>query len=137
MKSQSLHNSTKKGFMIFFTVMLRPFMKYHSDPLPLPPLPQPPLFSVTQHHEKCWDPHTLYAWCNYWTAPGSYNYVNQKLQTPCFDIKKRTCRSEVFYEISFLKNFPKFPFAAVSFSKKLHVWGLFSYYNRNTGTGFF
>ena len=37
MKSRSLHSSTKKGFMIIFTVKLRPFMKYHS-----------PLFSVTQ-----------------------------------------------------------------------------------------
>ena len=32
MKSQSLHNSTKKGFMISFAVMLGPFMKYHSPP---------------------------------------------------------------------------------------------------------
>ena len=42
MKPQSPYNSTKKEFMIFFTVTLRLFMKYHS----------PPLFSVTQHHEK-------------------------------------------------------------------------------------
>ena len=34
MKSRSLHNSTKKGFMNFFTVTLRPFMKYHSPPPP-------------------------------------------------------------------------------------------------------
>ena len=33
MKSRSLQNSTKKGFMIFFTVTLSPFMKYHSPPL--------------------------------------------------------------------------------------------------------
>ena len=58
MKSQSLHNSTKKGFIIFFILTLRPFMKYHS----------PPLFSVTQHHERRWDPPTCYAWCNYWTS---------------------------------------------------------------------
>ena len=32
MKSRSLHNSTKKGFTNFFTVTLRPFMKYHSPP---------------------------------------------------------------------------------------------------------
>ena len=32
MKSRSLHNRTKKGFMIFFTVTLQPFMKYHSPP---------------------------------------------------------------------------------------------------------
>ena len=32
----------KKGFMILFTVTLRPFVKYHS----------PPLFSVTQHYKK-------------------------------------------------------------------------------------
>ena len=37
MKSRSLHSSTKKGFMIIFTVTLWPFMKYHSL-----------LFSVTQ-----------------------------------------------------------------------------------------
>ena len=30
MKSRSLHNSTKKGFMIFLTVTRQPFMKYHS-----------------------------------------------------------------------------------------------------------
>ena len=28
MKSRSRHNSTKKGFMIFFTVTLRPFIKH-------------------------------------------------------------------------------------------------------------
>ena len=33
MKSLSLHNSTKKGFIFFFTVTLRPFMKHHSPPL--------------------------------------------------------------------------------------------------------
>ena len=32
MKSWSLHNSTKKGFMIFLTVTRQPFMKYHSPP---------------------------------------------------------------------------------------------------------
>ena len=37
MKSRSLHNSTKKGFMIFFTVTLRPFIKCHSPPPPSPP----------------------------------------------------------------------------------------------------
>ena len=58
MKSRSRHNSTKKGFIIFFTVTLRTFIKYHSLPL----------FSVTQYHEKCWDPATHYAWRNYWTA---------------------------------------------------------------------
>ena len=30
MKSRSLHSSTEKGFMVFFTVTLRPLMKYHS-----------------------------------------------------------------------------------------------------------
>ena len=57
-KSRSRHNSTKKGFMIFFIVTLRPFIKYHSLPL----------FSATQCHEKRWDPATHYAWRNYWTA---------------------------------------------------------------------
>ena len=33
MKSRSLHKGTKTGFMIFFTVTLRPFMNYHSSPL--------------------------------------------------------------------------------------------------------
>ena len=32
MKSRSPQNSTKQGFMIFFSVMLRLFMKYHSPP---------------------------------------------------------------------------------------------------------
>ena len=32
MKSQSRENSTNKGFMIFFSVTLRPFIKYHSPP---------------------------------------------------------------------------------------------------------
>ena len=32
MKSWSLHNSTKKGFLISFTVTLRPLMKYYSPP---------------------------------------------------------------------------------------------------------
>ena len=32
MKSWSLHNSTKKGFLIFFTITWQPFMKYHSLP---------------------------------------------------------------------------------------------------------
>ena len=32
MKSQSRHNSTKKGLINFFTVTLRPFIKYHSAP---------------------------------------------------------------------------------------------------------
>ena len=31
MKSRCHHNSTKKGFMIFFAVTLRPFIKYHSS----------------------------------------------------------------------------------------------------------
>ena len=48
MKSQSRHNDTLKGFMIFFTVTLRSFNKYHA----------PPLFSVTQHHEKGLEPPT-------------------------------------------------------------------------------
>ena len=33
MKSRSRHNSTKKSFMIFFTMTLRPFIKYHSPPI--------------------------------------------------------------------------------------------------------
>ena len=33
MKSRSHHDSTKKGFMIFFTVTLRSFIKYYSPPL--------------------------------------------------------------------------------------------------------
>ena len=53
------HNSTKKGFMIFFSVTLRPFIKYHSHPL----------FSVTQHHEKHWDPPNPYACRSYWAVP--------------------------------------------------------------------
>ena len=32
MKSRSCHNRTKKGFMIFFTVTLRSFIKYHPPP---------------------------------------------------------------------------------------------------------
>ena len=32
MKSRSCHNSTKKGFMTFFTVMLWSLIKYHSPP---------------------------------------------------------------------------------------------------------
>ena len=32
MKSRSRHNSTKKGFTVFFTVTLRPFIKYQSPP---------------------------------------------------------------------------------------------------------
>ena len=59
----------KKDFMIFFTVTLQPFMKYNSYPL----------FSVTQHHEKRWDPPTPYAWRKYWTAP----YRNQSIDLLC------------------------------------------------------
>ena len=33
MKSRFRHNSAKRGFMIFFTVTLQPFIKYHSPPL--------------------------------------------------------------------------------------------------------
>ena len=69
MKSRSLHNSTKKGFMISFTVTLGPFMKYHS-PLCFPsrnikkntdthPPPirdviieQPPTSRIKQNHTK-------------------------------------------------------------------------------------
>ena len=32
MKSRSRHNSTKKSFMIFFTMTLRPFIKYRALP---------------------------------------------------------------------------------------------------------
>ena len=32
MKSRSLHNSIKNGFMIFFTVTQQSFMKYHLPP---------------------------------------------------------------------------------------------------------
>ena len=32
MKSRSRHNSTKKGFVIFFNVTLQPFTKYYSPP---------------------------------------------------------------------------------------------------------
>ena len=32
MKSRSRHNSKNKGFMIFFTMTLQPFIKYHSTP---------------------------------------------------------------------------------------------------------
>ena len=32
MLSLSLHNSTEKGLIIFFTVTLQPFMNYHSTP---------------------------------------------------------------------------------------------------------
>ena len=42
---------SKKRLYDFFTVTLRPFMNYYS----------PPLFSVTQHHEKHRDPPTPYA----------------------------------------------------------------------------
>ena len=32
MQARSRHNSTKESFMIFFTVTLRPLIKYHSSP---------------------------------------------------------------------------------------------------------
>ena len=32
MKSRSRHNSKNKGFMIFFTMTLQPFINYHSTP---------------------------------------------------------------------------------------------------------
>ena len=32
MKSQFLHNRTETGFMIFFTMTLQPFLKYHLAP---------------------------------------------------------------------------------------------------------
>ena len=32
MKSRSLHDNTKKGFLNFLTVTWQPFMKYHSPP---------------------------------------------------------------------------------------------------------
>ena len=51
MKSRSLHNSTKNGFMIVYSDVTA----FHEVPLP------PPLFSVTQHHEKRWDILTHYA----------------------------------------------------------------------------
>ena len=59
MKFRSRHSSTKKDFYDFFTVPLQLFIKYHSSPL----------FSVTQHHGKRWEPPTPYAWRNYWTVP--------------------------------------------------------------------
>ena len=52
-------HSTKKRLFEFFTVTLRSLIKYDSLFL----------FSVTQHHEKRWDPPTYYAWRNYWIAP--------------------------------------------------------------------
>ena len=56
MKSQSLHNSTKNGFMIVYSDVTA----FHEVPLTTAP-PPPPLFSVTQHHEKRWDILTHYA----------------------------------------------------------------------------
>ena len=69
MKSRSLHNSTKKGFMISFTVTLGPFMKYHSPSYfpsrnitkitdTHPPsmrdviIEQPPISRIKQNHTK-------------------------------------------------------------------------------------
>ena len=57
MKSQSLHNSTKNGFMIVYSDVTA----FHEVPLTTAPPPPPPLFSVTQHHEKRWDILTHYA----------------------------------------------------------------------------
>ena len=45
----------KKGFMIFFPDVTT----FHEVPLT-------PSLSAMQHHEKRWDPPTLYAWRNYW-----------------------------------------------------------------------
>ena len=42
-------NPDKQGLWFFFTVTLRPFMKYHLHSL----------FSITQHHKKRWDPPTM------------------------------------------------------------------------------
>ena len=50
MKSRSRHNSTKKGFMIFF---YRDVTTFYQATLT-------PLFSVTQHNKKRCDPPTLY-----------------------------------------------------------------------------
>ena len=49
----------KKRLYDFF---YRDVTAFHQVPLTL-------MFSVTQHHEKHWDPPTPYAWRNYWTAP--------------------------------------------------------------------
>ena len=57
MKSQSLHNSTKNGFMIVYSDVTA----FHEVPLTTAAPPPPPLFSVTQHHEKRWDILTHYA----------------------------------------------------------------------------
>lgn len=52
MKPRCRHKSAKKkSLWFFFTVTLLPFIKLHSPPV---------LFSVTQHHKKCWDPPTLF-----------------------------------------------------------------------------
>ena len=50
--------------MIFFTVThVKAFYE-----VPLTPT-LPPLFSMTRHHEKRWNPPTPYAWRSYWTTP--------------------------------------------------------------------
>ena len=63
MKSRSLHNGTKKRFLMFSTVTWRPFMKYHSPPCF-------PSRNITRNAETKppSPPSPLYAWCNYWTA---------------------------------------------------------------------
>ena len=64
----------------------------------------------------------------------------KKLQTRCFNMKNRTSRSQMFYKMSSIKNFPKFtrkhPCRNLFF-KKLYAFRLVFYYNRNTSTGFF
>ena len=77
MKSRSLHNSTKKGFLIFLTVSWRPFMKYHS-PLSFPSL------NITKNA----DTPTLYALWDYWRAPISNHWLE------CWKcITTKNCRS--------------------------------------------
>ena len=58
----------KKLYDFIFTVKLRTFMKYHS------PLPCFPLRNITKDAETHppFTQYTLYAWCNYWTAPVDY-----------------------------------------------------------------
>ena len=57
MKSQSLHDRTEKSFMIVL-----PWLTAFYE------VPLTPLFAVTQHQEKSWDPPIPYTWRNYWTS---------------------------------------------------------------------
>ena len=98
MKSQSCLNSIKNGYMICFYRDVTAFHQSYGF--------SPSLFSVTQHHEKRWDPSTPYTWRNYWTVPNFTKWVSCS-----FRKWKITFNNfQVYHYIVFLYRFIAIPF---------------------------